>query len=1187
MKKTIFERLHDVRLAYGQQVAELEASYAAKLKACEARIKEAKAHDYEADFTVRYGEALTAMEGLLGRIQEIEKTARGLSFTTKAYLPSASPIPIPHGGVEEVFGRIISDMGALSDVLSRDHSMDEYASLLQRFCDLLATMRLIEAESSRLLKESGLPAAERLSRLTPLEREYARLTEEKKTALAVENLPCGVEFFAVRDEIRATAARVAEDMLGSGKFRFDPEFRFLIGFYKEKIPADDAAFAKSVMGLTEQELSGAPVYFTPETGKKNIIINANKRDFGSPRYKALIHNLYLSVAGRLPPNCLEYGYISCGITSRADFKALRNTIATTLGRRKEGSSEGNYVYGEGAEDQNKVPEMLRKLSDDAVNECSMIGTRSSIYEFNRLADYDRRPLRLIFVDSYPAGFDGREESGPMLEQLLGNEYTRKSGFLFIVGQNTEATPANNYAEPAPVLQGGEDSLVLDIRDPDHVRIDGREITLNVTVKGYSEPAQWQQLNDYYVRRKTFLLGDLFDETESSPASSPFENGGLLEVPLGYRGAEIYKWTFSIKEACHIFVVGGSGSGKTSFIHTFILSTAFKYSPKDVQFYLADWKGSEFSFYKTAPMRGGKAIPHVHYLQDKNSFGDYITFVRMVLRIAEDRNRLFKREGCQDLLSYNRLMDRRGQERLPFLFVIIDEYQTMLSSEQGSTRTRDAWLDRVRALLNVARSAGIALVLCAQNEESDIDLKNVQHRVVMGVAEKAEDLIRRTLYDNDRSEQTNSRVTADANYLSVKQDGRAIIGRSSNRDPVNVRAAYSGNHEERLPLTARIADRHGVTMPLILGGNEEPYNIDLPTDPPYLHMNDPVPNAEAEYGFDDFATGLYDETAFPLYIGVSTTDAYPTALPFTTDAKKEGYAFYTEDEFRMVRMVNSLMLSFLFKTASLGIRYEDPRILYIGSTESFQRDAGFFKDPRLAKHLKFCNVREFGAIEQIASLAKLMEQRTDMDAPGGRFSPYLVILRELDWLKDPTLSGRIEKWRNSAHEEAGEPAYDETELRQVMDEIRVQYEAFGFPTDEASLRSAALDYLRQQNRAPARKAPPEIPDANFIRTSVANLFARGNGTAIHLVVASRSGKELSEFRKSILREYTGPFERIVYGSYAEMVAGPDGQPQETGQRELATICYVQPGEMKTRIYSYNREKNPGWWKQLFAALGEKE
>jgi hypothetical protein len=126
------------------------------------------------------------------------------------------------------------------------------------------------------------------------------------------------------------------------------------------------------------------------------------------------------------------------------------------------------------------------------------------------------------------------------------------------------------------------------------------------------------------------MQEMFDQSDSI-GKKPFEFAKLIEVPIGKNGGNVQSVKFSTTgdSAAHALVIGGTGSGKSNLLHALILGACYRYSPKELQIYLIDFKGGvEFKYYET------NRLPHIRLTGLTSEPEDgvaILTNIRAVLR----------------------------------------------------------------------------------------------------------------------------------------------------------------------------------------------------------------------------------------------------------------------------------------------------------------------------------------------------------------------------------------------------------------------------------------------------------------------------------------------------------------------------------------------------------------------------
>ncbi|MEJ5165969.1 MAG: DNA translocase FtsK 4TM domain-containing protein [Thermoanaerobaculia bacterium] len=173
------------------------------------------------------------------------------------------------------------------------------------------------------------------------------------------------------------------------------------------------------------------------------------------------------------------------------------------------------------------------------------------------------------------------------------------------------------------------------------------------------------------------------------------------------GKDIYGTPYitSLTQMPHLLVAGTTGSGKSVFLNTLILSLLFKYNWKDLKLILIDLKKVEFSVYENLPHL---LVPIIS--TPKEAMASLLWAVEEM----EKRSVFLKEKGMKDLESYNREIERIGsKEFLPYIVIFIDELAELMLS------TKKAAEDPIVRLAQMARAVGIHLVLASQRPSVDV------------------------------------------------------------------------------------------------------------------------------------------------------------------------------------------------------------------------------------------------------------------------------------------------------------------------------------------------------------------------------------------------------------------------------------------------------------------------------------
>jgi len=162
---------------------------------------------------------------------------------------------------------------------------------------------------------------------------------------------------------------------------------------------------------------------------------------------------------------------------------------------------------------------------------------------------------------------------------------------------------------------------------------------------------------------------------------------------------------------HLLVAGATGSGKTVFLNSLILSLLWRNNPQNLRFILIDPKRVEFTFY--APLPHLLCAPVVH-------FKKVIPILKWLIEEMERRFDILHQAKKRDILSYNKFIEqtkKKGEEtefeKLPYIVLIIDELADIMMAKGKEFESL------VVRLAQMSRAVGIHLVLATQRPSVEV------------------------------------------------------------------------------------------------------------------------------------------------------------------------------------------------------------------------------------------------------------------------------------------------------------------------------------------------------------------------------------------------------------------------------------------------------------------------------------
>ncbi|USS87606.1 DNA translocase FtsK [Fructilactobacillus hinvesii] len=206
-----------------------------------------------------------------------------------------------------------------------------------------------------------------------------------------------------------------------------------------------------------------------------------------------------------------------------------------------------------------------------------------------------------------------------------------------------------------------------------------------------------------------ILGDSHFQT--NPAKTAIAMGMNIE------GQPI---TADLKKMPHALIAGATGSGKSVFINSLLLSLLYHATPKDLRMLLIDPKAVELAPYNEIPHL---LAPVISKPQEAAAALKWVT---------EEMDRRYERltaAGVRNIEQYNHQAQKadHAADRLPYILVVIDELADLMMTSASEVQ------DYIVRITQKARAAGIHLVVATQRPSVDIVTGTIKNNIPTRVA----------------------------------------------------------------------------------------------------------------------------------------------------------------------------------------------------------------------------------------------------------------------------------------------------------------------------------------------------------------------------------------------------------------------------------------------------------------------
>jgi S-DNA-T family DNA segregation ATPase FtsK/SpoIIIE len=244
------------------------------------------------------------------------------------------------------------------------------------------------------------------------------------------------------------------------------------------------------------------------------------------------------------------------------------------------------------------------------------------------------------------------------------------------------------------------------------------------------------------KRQTIALRDIIEAPEFSNSPSK------LTLAMG-RDLHGRIRVTDLAAMPHLLIAGSTGTGKSVFINSLLMSILYKASPDEIKLVLVDPKRLELNLYDN--------IPHLiaPVVTDPKIASNVL---RNATREMENRLKLLAQRGVRNIDQYNRTfkkeqslslfdnLEETEHKPLPYLVIVIDELADLMMVDTNNVE------ESITRLAQMARAVGIHLILATQRPSVDVITglikANFPARISFRVASKVDS---RTILDSNGSE----------------------------------------------------------------------------------------------------------------------------------------------------------------------------------------------------------------------------------------------------------------------------------------------------------------------------------------------------------------------------------------------------------------------------------------------------
>lgn len=232
------------------------------------------------------------------------------------------------------------------------------------------------------------------------------------------------------------------------------------------------------------------------------------------------------------------------------------------------------------------------------------------------------------------------------------------------------------------------------------------------------------------KRAVVGLREILDTDEFKASAAPL----LMALGKDVKGIPSFA---DLAEMPHLLVGGTTGSGKTICLNSIILSLLYRNSPEEMKLVLVDPKRVEFPVYA-----------NLEHLLCPVIYDATQTLVALKWLVGEMERRftVLAAGHSRDIGSYNEKQEKKGEPKLPYIVLVIDELADLMSVKGKEIESY------VVRLAQMSRATGIHLILATQRPSVEVITGLIKANITSRIALKVGSLIdSRTILDASGAE----------------------------------------------------------------------------------------------------------------------------------------------------------------------------------------------------------------------------------------------------------------------------------------------------------------------------------------------------------------------------------------------------------------------------------------------------
>jgi len=370
---------------------------------------------------------------------------------------------------------------------------------------------------------------------------------------------------------------------------------------------------------------------------------------------------------------------------------------------------------------NEIQDFFASITEELVEIDSLLqGRYSSLVELRKAAQQPVGRLRLIVIQELPktSGDDFRNQ----LVRVLKGAPRAGIAVLFLY---SKSTPVDS--ETMRAIKGLSNFSFFEYSGNQwYSQTNGGDKLLNeFPLK--DGVAISEEVNDLIeAAKKSSVITIPFRQIECSKPMWSEDSTENIIFNLGKSGLDTVSVCIGDKVTQHhnILISGAVGKGKSNLLEVMIHSLCWRYSPKDLELYLLDFKDG-LTFKPYADREEKSWLPHAKMLGLESDRDVGLAILKDLEKERLHRAELFRNAPDGGAKGYEGYRKKYPQNPIPRIVLVIDEYQKLFETNDDISEEAAALLEN---LVRQGRACAIHVVLASQSINGAAGLLGKDERI---------------------------------------------------------------------------------------------------------------------------------------------------------------------------------------------------------------------------------------------------------------------------------------------------------------------------------------------------------------------------------------------------------------------------------------------------------------------------